>query len=127
MDLRSGPLRANLMLAYSLGKFNSLSKLYLNAARSNMCRLLATSRVESQRQLQSAGPKTSVSSKGNWKRQDNIQRVDVLNRLISPINLPEVILVVRGMDMVTLHLDRRENCLLMSKRKRILGLRLSRN
>ncbi len=52
MGLRSGPLRADLMLAYSLGKLNSLSELQLHAARSNLCRLSATSRVDSQRQLQ---------------------------------------------------------------------------
>jgi hypothetical protein len=46
--------------------------------------------------------------------------------LISPTNLPEVLLVVRAMYMVTSHLGKRENCLLMSRRKRILGLWLSR-
>ena len=69
MGLRSGPLRADLMSAYSLDKFKPLSELQLHVARSNFCRLPTTSRVESQRQLQSAGPKTSSSSKSSWKRQ----------------------------------------------------------
>ncbi len=51
MGLRFGPLRADLMSAYSLGIFNSLSDLQLHAARSNLCRLPATSRVDLQRQL----------------------------------------------------------------------------
>jgi len=69
MGLRFGPLRADFMSAYSLGKFNSLSELQLHATRSNLCRLPATYRVDSQRQLQSAGPKTSGSSKSIWKKQ----------------------------------------------------------
>ncbi len=43
MGLRFGPLRADLILAYSLGKFNSLAELQLHAARSNLCRLPTTS------------------------------------------------------------------------------------
>ena len=71
MGLRSEPLRADLMSAYSyLGKFRSLSKLQSHAARSNLCRLPTISRVDSQRQLQPTGPKTSGSSKGSWKRQN---------------------------------------------------------
>ena len=70
MGLSSGPLRADLMSTYSLGEFNSFSKLQLHAAaRSNLCRIPTTSRVDSQRQLQSAGPKTCGSSKGSWKKQ----------------------------------------------------------
>jgi len=46
-----------LMSAYSLGKFNSLSDLQLHAARSNLCRLLATSRVDTQRHLPPTGSK----------------------------------------------------------------------
>jgi len=71
MGLRYGPLRADLMSAYSLGKFSSLSDLQLHAARSNLCRLPSTSRGDSQRQLQPVGPKTFGSSKGSWKRQNN--------------------------------------------------------
>jgi hypothetical protein len=47
--------------------------------------------------------------------------------MISLVELPEVLMVVRAIDMVTPHMGRRENCLLTSKRKRILGLMLSRN
>ena len=35
------------------------------------------------------------------------QRVDVFNPLISPIKLPEVLLVVGALGMVTLHLGRK--------------------
>jgi hypothetical protein len=38
-----------------------------------------------------------------------------------------VLVVVRAIDMVTPHLGRKESCLFLSKIKRILGLRLSRN
>ncbi len=57
------------MSAYALDKFNSLSKLQLHDARSNLCRLPAISRVDSKWQLQSASPKTLGSSKGSWKRR----------------------------------------------------------
>ena len=70
VGLRSGPLRADLMSAYSLGKFNSLLELQLHVARSNLCRVPITSRVDSPRQLQPTGFKASGSSKGNWKRQN---------------------------------------------------------
>jgi len=69
MGRRFGPVRAGLMSAYSLGKFNSVSELQLHVARSNLCRLPATSRVDSQRQLQPTSPKASIPSKGSWKRQ----------------------------------------------------------
>ena len=65
MGFRSGPLRADLMSAYSLGKCNSLSDLQLHAARSNLCRLPSTSRNDLRRQLQRPGPKAFVSSKSN--------------------------------------------------------------
>ena len=71
MGLYSSPLRADLMSAYSLDKFNSLLEFQLHAARSNLCRLLATSWADSQRQLQLADFKASGSSKDNWKRQNN--------------------------------------------------------
>jgi hypothetical protein len=58
------------MSAYSLGKFNSLSELQLHAARSNLCRLLTTSRVESQRQLQPTCPKAFGASNGSWKKHN---------------------------------------------------------
>ncbi len=69
MGLRSGPLRADLMSAYSLGKFNSLSDLQMYAARSTLCRLPATSRVDAHRQLPSAGSKPSGSGKSSWKKE----------------------------------------------------------
>ena len=56
------------MSAYSLEKFNSVSELQLHAARSYLCRLPATSRVDSQRQLQPTGSEASCSSKGSLKR-----------------------------------------------------------
>ncbi len=39
LGLRSGPLRADLMFAYGLGKFRSLSELQLHASRSTLSRL----------------------------------------------------------------------------------------
>jgi hypothetical protein len=69
MGLRSGPLRADLMSAYSLGQFNSLSDLQFHAARSNMCKSPATSRVDAQRQLPSTGSKPFGSGKSSWKKQ----------------------------------------------------------
>ena len=39
MGIRSRPLRAELMSAYSLVKFNCLSELQLHATRSNLCRV----------------------------------------------------------------------------------------
>ena len=57
------------MSAYSLGRFNSLSDLQLHAARSNLCRLPTTSRVDAQRQLQSTGSKPSGFGKRCWKKQ----------------------------------------------------------
>jgi len=64
-------------------------------------------------------PKPLILVKAIGKDKTNIWRVDVLNRLIRPINLSEILLVVRAMDMVIPHLGKRENCLLMGKRKRI--------
>ena len=67
----SGPLRADFMSAYSLGKFNWLSQLQLHVAISDLCRLPATSRGDTQRQIQqSKGPKTFGSSKSIWKGQN---------------------------------------------------------
>jgi hypothetical protein len=70
MGLRSGPLRAPLMSAYFLGKFNSLFDLQLHATRSKLCRLPYISRGDSQQQLQPTGPKAFGSSKGSWKRHN---------------------------------------------------------
>jgi hypothetical protein len=72
-------------------------------------------------------PKPLVLVKEVGKGKANTRRVDVLNPLISPIDLLEVLLVVGAMDMVALHLGRKANCLLTSKRKRILELRQDRN
>ena len=69
MVLRSSPLRANSMSAYSLGNFNSLAELQLYAARSNLCRLPTTSRVDAQRQLPPTGSQPSGSSKSSWKKK----------------------------------------------------------
>ena len=64
-----GSLRADLMLAYSLNTFKSISELQLHDVRRNLCRLPTTSRVDSQRQLQLTSSKTSGYSKGNWNKQ----------------------------------------------------------
>ncbi len=69
MGLRFGPLRADLMSAYSLGNFNFLSDLQLHAARINLCSLPITSRVDSQRQLPPPGSKPSGSGRSSWKKQ----------------------------------------------------------
>jgi hypothetical protein len=53
--------------------------------------------------------------------------VSVLKPLISLAGLLEALLVVRAVGMVTPRLGGKESCLLMSKRKRILGLRLNRS
>ncbi len=73
MGIRCGPLRADLMSAYSLEQINSLFDLQLHAARSNLCRLPATSRVDVQRQLHSTGSKPSGSGKGSWKKQKYLE------------------------------------------------------
>ena len=130
MGLRSGPLRADVMSAYSWGKFIFLSKFQLHAARSTLCRLSSTSRVDSQRQLQPTGPKASGSSKGRWKRHTKHSEGGRPQHFDKP-NRPFVgaygSVGHAYMDMLIPHYGRRGNCLLMSKRKRILGLRLSRN
>jgi hypothetical protein len=74
VGLCSGPLRADFMSAYSLGKLNCLSELQSHNARSNVCLLPTTSRVGTQRQLQPTGPTISSSSKGSWKRQNTHSR-----------------------------------------------------
>jgi len=61
---------SRLTVSLFLGKFKSLSELQLHAARSNLCRLPTTSRVDSQRQLQPTVLKAFGSSKGNWKRRN---------------------------------------------------------
>jgi hypothetical protein len=71
-------------------------------------------------------PKPLVLVKAIGKCKTNTWRGDVLNRLINAIKLLEVPLVVRAIDMVTPHLGKRENCLLVSKKKKILGIRLRR-
>jgi hypothetical protein len=53
--------------------------------------------------------------------------VNVFNLLISPIELPRVLLVVGELGMVLPHLGRKGNCLLLSKERRILGLKPNRN
>ena len=58
------------MSAYSLGKLNCLSEIQFHGARSNLSRLPTTFSVDSQRQLQPTGPKTSGYSKGSWKKQN---------------------------------------------------------
>jgi hypothetical protein len=68
MGLHSGSLRADFMLAYSLENLNCLSELQLRDARNNLCRLLATSRGDTQRQIQqSTGSTISGYSKSSWK------------------------------------------------------------
>jgi hypothetical protein len=127
MGLRSGSLRADFMSAYSLGKFNSLSNMQLHATKSNLCRLHSTSRGDSQRQLQPTDPKTSKSSKGSWKRQNkhseggHTLRYDKPNKSYVDSSGSEG----HGHGNSSLRIS--ESCLLMKKRKRILGSRQSRN
>ena len=102
LGLRFGPLRADLMSAYSLGKLNLLSELLLHAARSNLCWITTTSRVDSQRHLYRWVIKPLVLVKAIGKDK-NTRRVDALITLISPIDLMLVLLVVRAMDMVIPH------------------------
>ena len=68
-----------------------------------------------------------VLEKAVGKGRTNTRRVDVLNLWTSPIDLPEVLLVVGAMDMVAPHLSRKEICLLKSIIRRILRLRLKIN
>jgi len=89
MGLRSSPLGADLMSAYSLGKFNSLVELQLHAARSNLCQFPTTSRVDAQQQLRNYHRLVQsllalVKAVGKSK---NTQRLDVLNVSISPTHL----------------------------------------
>ena len=71
MVLRSRPLRADIMSPYSIGKLFFLLELKLHVARSNLCRLPATSRGDTQRQAhRSTGQKTFGSSKSSWKGQN---------------------------------------------------------
>ncbi len=114
------------MSAYSLGKFNSLSDLQLHTAKSNLCRLPTTSRIDVQRQIPPSGSKLLVRVKAVGKNNDT-QRVDIRNVLTNPTNLLYVLPVVKAMDMVSPHWGRSENCLRMNKRKRIVGLKPSRN
>jgi hypothetical protein len=71
--------------------------------------------------------KPLVMVKAFGKDRINTRRVDVFNPFISPLDLLKVLLVVRAMNMVNPHLGRNENCLLVSKRKRMIGLRQNRN
>ena len=66
-------------------------------------------------------PKPLVLVKAIRKSRTNTRRVEVLIPMISLVDLLGVLRVVRVMDMTTLHLSKRENCLLMSKRNKILG------
>jgi hypothetical protein len=86
MGLRSGPLRADLMSAYSLGKFNSLSDLQLHAARSNLCRLPNISRLDVQRRSPPSGSKPSGSGKSSWKKQRHSEggRTERFNKSSKP-------------------------------------------
>ena len=72
-------------------------------------------------------PKPLVIAKAIGKGKTNTHRVDVLVYLKSIVNLLEMLLVVRAMDMVTPYLVRKKSYLLTSKRIRILGSKLSRN
>ena len=90
MGLRSRPLRAYLMSTYSLGQFNYLSELQFHVVRRSLCRLPATSRGNTQRQVrQPTCPKTSSSSKRSWKGQNKhtedgrSQCIDKYNRTSS--------------------------------------------
>ena len=72
-------------------------------------------------------PKPLVLVNECGKGRANTRWMDVLNPLISSIDHPEVLLVVGVVDMITSHLGIKEICLLMCKKQKMLGLRLSRN
>jgi hypothetical protein len=56
---------------YYIGKLKSLPKFRLHAARRNLCCFLITSRGDTPQYTQHPmSPKTSCSSKGNWKWQN---------------------------------------------------------
>jgi hypothetical protein len=66
LGLRSGPLRANLMCAYVLGKFKSLTKLQLHASRSTLSRL-PTGSQKPEVQKPMAYSKGALSRKRTWR------------------------------------------------------------
>ena len=53
-------------------------------------------------------PKLMVIAKTVGKGRTNTRRVNVLYPLISPIDFPEMLMVVEAMDMVTPHLGRKK-------------------
>jgi hypothetical protein len=66
IGLRSGPLRADLMSAYGLGKFKSLSELQLHASRSTLSRLpTGTQKPETQKPMTYS--KGALSRKSTWR------------------------------------------------------------
>ena len=69
LGLRSGPLRADLMSAYGLGKFKSLSELQLHASRSTLSRLpTGTQKPETQKPM--------AYSKGALSRKKYIEGIE---------------------------------------------------
>ncbi len=61
------------------------------------------------------------------KGRTSTQKVDVLIRLTNPPVLVKGLVIVLIRDMVTHHMVRKGNCLLMNKRKRIVGLKPNGN
>ena len=67
LGLRSGPLRADLMSAYGLGKFKSLSELQLHASRSTLSRLPAVTQKPEAQKSTTFHPRDAASRKSIWR------------------------------------------------------------
>ena len=122
MGLNSGPLRADLMATYSLEKSiicqNSNTTLIEVTCVVYLPLLVG---IHHDKYNNQRVPKYLAIVKALGKCITNPRKVDALPLLINLINIPEMLLVVRAMDIVTPHLGRNENFLIVSKRKRILG------
>jgi hypothetical protein len=67
LGLRSGPLRADLMSAYGLGKFKSLSELQLHASRSTLSRLPTVTQKAEAHKSTTFHPRGAAPRKGTWR------------------------------------------------------------
>jgi hypothetical protein len=71
LGLRSGPLRADMMFAYGLEKFNSLSELKLNTSRSSLSRLPSgTQKLDAEKPSTYVSPKAALYRKSTWRGRD---------------------------------------------------------
>ena len=67
LGLRSGSLRADLMSAYGLGKFKSLSELQLHASRSTLSRLPTINQKPEAQKSTTFHPRGVASRKSTWR------------------------------------------------------------